>query len=292
MSKAWAVFSESVRGASHVRSGAPNQDAVRVDVPSSSRRAALLAVADGHGSARCFRSDQGSRLAVDVAIRLSRLFLDDLLGTPTASLKREIEHRLPSLLVREWRKEVDEHWRRTPLAVHEREALGLKPEDPAPADTPYVAYGSTLLISAVSNQYVFHLQLGDGEILEVSGKPPQAYAPLPPDPSLIANETTSLCQKDAARLFRFGFRPIQGVRPSLILVCTDGYSNAFACRDGFLQAGTDFLRLSREMKTRSLARCLKGWLTESSSSGSGDDVTLAMLIRRPRPTRRMRQEKP
>ncbi len=282
MSKAWVVLSESVRGASHVRSGAPNQDAVRVDVPPSSRRAALLAVADGHGSPRCFRSDQGSRMAVDVAIRMTRLFLDDLVGMPTAGQKKEIEHRLPSLLVREWRKEVEQHWRQTPLEIQERAALGLTPDAPAPVDAPFIAYGATLVMAAVSDQYVFFLQLGDGEILEVSGEPPQTCAPMPIDPSLIANETTSLCQKEAARLFRFSFRTLQGGRPSLLLVCTDGYSNAFASRDGFHQVGTDFLRLSREMKTKALARSLQGWLGESSSSGSGDDVSVAMLIRRHR----------
>ena len=281
MSKSWVVFSESVRGASHLRSGAPNQDAVRVDVPLSSRKAALLAVSDGHGSPRCFRSDQGSRMAVDVAIRMTRLFLDDLIGMPTAGQKKEIEHRLPSLLVREWRKEVEQHWRQTPIAIQERAALGLKLDDAVPEVPPFIAYGATLLMAAVSDMYVFFLQLGDGEILEVSGDdPPQAYSPLPIDPSLIANETTSLCQPDAAKLFRFCFRPIQGERPSLLLACTDGYSNAFASRAGFLQVGTDFLRLSQEMKSKVLSMSLQGWLNEASANGSGDDVSVAMLIRR------------
>lgn len=280
MSKSWVVLSESVRGASHVRSGAPNQDAVRVDVPLSRRKASLLAVSDGHGSPRCFRSDQGSRLAVDVAIRMTRLFLDELIGMPTAGQKKEIEQRMPSLLVREWRKHVEHHWHETPITIQERATLGLTPDDPTPEDPPFIAYGATLLMAAVSDLYVFYLQLGDGEILEVSGDPPQAYSPLPPDSSLIANETTSLCQPEAAKLFRFCFRPIQGERPSLLLACTDGYSNAFASRDGFLQVGTDFLRLSQEMKTKALGKSLQGWLNEASSSGSGDDVSVAMLIRR------------
>ena len=280
MVKPWIAFSESVRGASHIRSGAPNQDAVLVDVPRDAQMAALLAVSDGHGSPRCFRSDQGSRLAVEVAVRMTRLFLDDLIGMPSSGQKGLIEHRLPSLLVREWRKQVAYHWRQTPLTQRERLALGLKCDDPSPVDPPYIAYGATLLVAAVSDTFVFFLQLGDGEMLVVNGEPPQASAPLPPDPSLIANETTSLCQPNASQLFRLRYSPVQDDAPVLILACTDGYSNAFASRNGFLQVGTDLLRLSQEMNTKALARSLQGWLSEASVCGSGDDVSLAMLIRR------------
>ena len=58
----WEAFGRSVRGASHVRSGAPNQDAFHWE-GSSGRTGprVILAIADGHGSKKSFRSEQGAR---------------------------------------------------------------------------------------------------------------------------------------------------------------------------------------------------------------------------------------
>src|SRR5580658_4443291 len=64
----WRAFGASVRGASHYQSGVPNQDAFRVaDLGERGQRGLVAAVADGHGNLRHFRSDRGSRYAVDAA---------------------------------------------------------------------------------------------------------------------------------------------------------------------------------------------------------------------------------
>ncbi|MFM7713741.1 MAG: protein phosphatase 2C domain-containing protein, partial [Microcystis sp.] len=57
----WRCIGESVKGASHVRSGLPNQDAIRWFPESGIGLPLILAVSDGHGSAKSFRSDRGSR---------------------------------------------------------------------------------------------------------------------------------------------------------------------------------------------------------------------------------------
>src|SRR5437016_12445291 len=62
---------------SHIESGLKNQDAIQ-DVISDDAATAVLAVADGHGSELCFRSDTGSRLAVETAVELLRQFADTL----------------------------------------------------------------------------------------------------------------------------------------------------------------------------------------------------------------------
>ena len=48
----WRVIQESVRGASHVRSGLPNQDRARAFPETGEHVRALLAIADGHGRAK------------------------------------------------------------------------------------------------------------------------------------------------------------------------------------------------------------------------------------------------
>src|ERR1043165_5947227 len=69
----WRVTGATRRGSSHVCSGLPNQDAIGYWA-STDGKIAVLAVADGHGSGLCFRSDVGSRTAVTTAVELLREF--------------------------------------------------------------------------------------------------------------------------------------------------------------------------------------------------------------------------
>jgi len=57
-------IARSVRGISHSRKNAPNEDSVLLSDIGS--RATVAAVADGHGSEKCFRAHLGSRFAVKV----------------------------------------------------------------------------------------------------------------------------------------------------------------------------------------------------------------------------------
>ena len=68
---AWGVRGGSTRGASHLRTGLPNQDSLGTWCDKTGGRA-LAVVSDGHGSARHFRSDTGSRLAVEAAMSVLR----------------------------------------------------------------------------------------------------------------------------------------------------------------------------------------------------------------------------
>ena len=56
------IFGRSVKGASHVRSGMPCQDSLRIEEVSS--KLSIIAAADGHGSDKSPRSDRGSTIAV------------------------------------------------------------------------------------------------------------------------------------------------------------------------------------------------------------------------------------
>ena len=103
----WRVIGRSVRGAAHVRAGLPNQDAIRWLPESGTGLPLILAVADGHGSARCFRSDVGSRLAVHTATEVVQESLENLPEAPSFSaVKRWAEDHLPHEIVRRWRDAV------------------------------------------------------------------------------------------------------------------------------------------------------------------------------------------
>jgi hypothetical protein len=191
------------------------------------------------------------------------------------------ERHLPADLVRAWRKLVDASRAQSPWTPEEKERLVGKSGETAwdaVVENPYLAYGSTLLLVAATSRYIFYLQLGDGDILAVAPDGKNVSHPISTDPSLIANETTSLCMKDASRKFRFAFQAIKDVLPPrLILLSTDGYANSFASPEAFEQAATDFIKIISEKGIEHVKQRLPSWLGESSREGSGDDVTVGLL---------------
>src|SRR3954453_19016059 len=68
MSMEWRVVASTSKGISHQGMGTPNQDAVAAGPGAGSSLA--VAVSDGHGSPKCFRSDAGARLAVNLTVQL------------------------------------------------------------------------------------------------------------------------------------------------------------------------------------------------------------------------------
>lgn len=272
----WQAAGQSVRGAAHERSGMPNQDAIfwRPDAGSS----LVLSVADGHGSTRYPRSHIGATLAVETTTQLVHDFLSSEIDAENLSLvKRAAEEWLPRALVRAWREAVSEHFHANPLSEDELEALGRGdgnvPED---LDKLTRAYGTTVVTAAVTERFILYLQLGDGEILTVTDQGVVAK-PLVKDERLFGNETTSLCTPDAWSDFRVSFQPITHEQPALILLATDGYPNSFRDEAGFLKVGPDILQAIRAEGLGWVKENLAGWLSDSTRSGSGDDVTLGIL---------------
>ena len=254
----WQVVGQSVRGAVHERNGLPNQDAIYWLPASGEGSSIVLAVADGHGSARYSRSHIGASIAVESAAQLVHEFIDTQADN-LSLVKDATEDWLPRALVRKWVELVTNHLNTDPLS---EESL--------------VAYGATLLVAAVSEQFALYMQLGDGEIITVN-ESGEVTRPLTRDDRLIANETTSLCAPDAWRDFRVSFHPFIQSPPALILLSTDGYPNSFRHESGFFKVGSDILNMIREHGLAMVNDNLAGWLSDSTRAGSGDDVTLGIL---------------
>lgn len=278
----WRVAGRSVRGATHERTGMPNQDAIHWLPESSVGLPLILAVADGHGSHKSFRSETGARLAVETATEVIGDFLQGQNQTESLSVtKRAAEEWLPAALTRRWLEAVGSHAAAHPFHATDVTALREAPAASvraAPSNIP-VAYGTTLLAAAVTEGFILYLQLGDGEILTVS-RDGEVCRPLPKDERLFANETTSLCSAEAWRDFRVSFQVMSHAPPALILLSTDGYSNSFQDEAGFLKVGSDLFDMIRTDGGFDMVRDhLESWLTESTYAGSGDDVTLGIICR-------------
>jgi serine/threonine protein phosphatase PrpC len=136
-------------------------------------------------------------------------------------------------------------------------------------------YGATLLSVLLTESYAIYLQIGDGDILIVDQEG-EVNRPYENDDRLIANETTSLCSRDAWRDFRSAFQVFSGKPPALILISTDGYANSFQSESEFKKVGTDILGMIRAESIEKINNELEQWLNEASEQGSGDDISLAL----------------
>lgn len=272
----WKVAHACVRGSSHVRSGLPNQDAVQCVV--SSPGMAVVAVSDGHGGARHFRSQIGSSLAVSTAVSVLEAFLPRYATAEAVlSLSPADIEELERSLVETWSDSVMSDLAHQPLT--EEELGRFSPEDAelraSVEESPILAYGATLLVAAATDYLLFFLQLGDGEILSVSADG-ETERPLPPDDRLVGNQTTSLCQPEAWKEFRSAWVTAPNL-PALVLISTDGYANSFRSDEDFLKIGNDYLEILRGQGISALAEDLPEILQEATQQGSGDDITLAIL---------------
>ena len=269
----WQTLKASVRGASHCRSGLPNQDAVRV-TRCRDDRGLLVALADGHGSAKSFRSQRGARLAVIVAQQVCGQLFN--LENPS-QIKRWAEDRMPHELVRRWREHVDKLLQRQPFTPQELASLDAVSRRQVEAQ-PYLAYGSTLLAVVVAPTFILYLQLGDGDILTVSTQG-NVERPMPRDDRLIANETTSLCSDKAWNEVRVSFQTLAGSPPALILVSSDGYANSYRDDVSFKLVAQDVWVMLQDEGEAAVKPHLHEWLSEASQQGSGDDISVGLIWR-------------
>jgi len=250
-----------VQGASHVKNNLPCQDALKID---NTGEYCIIAVSDGHGSDRCKYSAEGAQFAVDVACDiLSNILKEKDTAYGTISANRDIW--LPKQIEKKWKSAVEK--------IHEgrEEAFDC------------LLYGATLLALAVTKDFIFALQLGDGDILSVDegdGGEPLVDWFIPPD-ERIGNETDSLCQDSCWQYMRSRLiHKEQGYMPAMFLMSTDGYSNSFNTGEGFKKAGADFYNMWVSYGLKYIHENLEGWLIESSTKGSGDDIAMALICNR------------
>jgi hypothetical protein len=278
----WTALSASTRGKWHETTGQKNQDAVLVKP--GPHGSIIMAVADGHGGAHSFRSDRGAALAVQCGVRL----LDRLvrrLGTdaPISEVRRQMKNGWSRQVVAEWRLCVRGDVRAHPFTPLDFAAFPEPmPATPREGEWPfsaYLAYGTTLLVAALTRDYLICAQLGDGDILTVTAQGAVAR-PLARHHDFYSEESASLCTQGAARLFEIAVLPARTRRPAMVMLSSDGYANCFGNDEGFFKVGSDMLAYANDRGHDFLGRHIESWLKESSRDGSGDDISLALGIRR------------
>lgn len=262
------VASFTHRGASHVRHNKPNQDAFG-QLTLTKENIRILSVSDGHGSNRSFRSDIGSKLAVKTALEVSKYFFSD---SPSISIIQNKIDILYRRIISNWKKKVENHLFRNPFS--EQESTILPDEKDAE-----IAYGATLLLVIIMPTYLVCIQIGDGNIV-ILDSDENISIPIQADPSLIANDTYSLCQEDSIKNIQCEIIPFTQ-KPKFILLSTDGLANSFSDDKDFMQAVKEICQVINEHGTNLFFSEILNWLNEYTTQGSGDDITISLYYHGP-----------
>ncbi len=277
----WHILGESVRGVAHNRKGLPNQDSIQYAIKKENELPLAIAVSDGHGNPKNFRSELGSQLAANIAGEILIRFLSEPCNEQNSKQTlNNIQELLIPEIVKTWKSAVLKHYERNPILETERKTFTgqneTSPELNNNLPDPILFYGTTLLAAGVSDSLIILLQLGDGDIITVDslGK---VFQPMPRDENLFADETTSLCLPNAEEHMRYVILEPKEDQVKLLLISTDGYSKSFIKDSDFLEAGPDFLEILENEGISTVQNNLKKWLNETSRLGSGDDVTLGIV---------------
>ena len=266
----WQVITGSAPGAAHRASGLPNQDAVASqDGPGG----VVVAIADGHGHIRHFRSAEGAGLAVEVACRVASQAAAGLAAGAAGEEEAErAGQELALAMVADWRSAVADQLGVLPYTVEEQFILDRS------ADTPVVPYGSTLLVAVIAARWLVCAQIGDGDMLAVRPDG-SSFAPVAGDDRLDGRRTTSLCQPDALASFRTGAHDLRQVPLAALLLATDGYGNAQADEPWQPSVGRDLAELAACRDRHWFGQEVPGWAERcASAEGSGDDATIALVL--------------
>jgi Protein phosphatase 2C len=280
----WLVLTASERGASHVASKSPNQDAVATE--RAGAHGVVAAVADGHGHSRHLRSARGSKCAVRIGCQVAQELADRLesanaplaqqdapgtAGPRAEEIAKQTEEFLVPAIVSRWREAVLADVKADPFTAAEQ-ALRH------PGDDSTIAYGSTLLLAMMLHGWLILAQIGDGDVVGVRPDG-SAVEPVPADPQLDGLVTTSLCGADPRADFRVAALDTAQNPLLAVLLATDGYGNAQMVEGWPSAFSEDLAWMLKDREVNWLASQLPSWAARcASSDGSADDTTVALLV--------------
>lgn len=276
----YTAFAETCIGANHVRRGIVCQDA---SIAVNDESYALAAVADGHGSPQYLRTDKGARLCVKSARECVDEFLKGL-DNAAERLSSEKERRL--IFSQFWRSIVS-RWHDYAEADYRENPFTEEELDRVPADKSYYrekyangdylrAYGTTLILIAVTEEFAFGMQIGDGKCVAV-GPDAEAWEPIPGDSRCYDCVTTSMSQDDAVLSGRFCYFAKEEIPPAIFIGSDgidDSYGNDELLHSFYRGLALTFAQSGLDEGVRQLSEFLPGM----TRKGSGDDVSAAGII--------------
>lgn len=237
----------------------------------------IAVVCDGHGGADYFRSDRGSRFAAEAF--MSCMENPDLITALSEAVTEKqqasrIEQLIKSVITR-WNSLIGHDMQQYPFREDELSGVSEKARQKYEAgERLQSAYGTTLIGVVLAEDFWMGLQIGDGKCVSVSEKGEFAQ-PVPWDEKCFLNVTTSMCDADAVKEFRYCF---SRSLPAAVFIGSDGIDDCFAGNEKLY----DFYRLVLQsfvkMDEETAVAQLREYLPSLSEKGSGDDMSVGILV--------------
>lgn len=277
------IIGKSVIGESHIRHNIERQDSlVIVDGIHKHGRSSsfykeltsdikIIAVADGHGSSSCPYSKTGSQTAANVFCDTMAEFAvkyKDNMKELFVTLNREGETtRIAKWIVTEWEKRI--------LSYHIMQKRDIPKDEQGGINKNAVwkLYGSTLLGILITKDFLFALQLGDGDITYVDSL---GASPVIEGDKILGVETHSISKASSWKqvLTRVVNRENLVEFPCMYVLSTDGWANSYSSEVEFRKTCVDYFNSIQEHGIDTVENNLEKWLSETSKMGCGDDITV------------------
>lgn len=268
----------SCTGASHIKNNTVCQDA---SASLNTKWYSMAVVCDGHGGEDYFRSDRGSKMAVDAFCSCV---------TDKAFVKRfdkiESESELPDLIsqliksiIFRWNMAVESDLKADPVTEDEMQGISDKARRRyALGENLQAIYGTTLIGFVCGKRWCFGVQIGDGKCV-VANKWEQMLQPIPWDDTCFLNVTTSLSDENAYEEFRYWYaQNLDRDFPIAVFLGTDGIDDSFAGEEKLHDFYKLILNNLAKSKTMQPLEELREYLPTLSLQGSNDDISFGMIF--------------
>lgn len=263
------AFHMSERGESYLHDGRVCQDS---SASFSDECGTVAVVSDGHGGCDYVRSQIGSAMACEAAVKNIRRLFENI--SPEAFLAEPdmMLIQLEAAIINDWNESVRSHYEANPFTEEELDCVSEK------AGASYRsghrierAYGATLIAAAVTRDYWFGIQIGDGKCaaFDEAGICTQ---PIPWDEKCFLNKTTSICGSDALRDFRHFYSE---KIPTAVFMGSDGIDDSFKNEEDMYDFYKTILYAFSISDYTQAVDELKAYLPRLSKEGSADDVSIA-----------------
>jgi serine/threonine protein phosphatase PrpC len=260
---------KSVQGASHISGNVPCQDAHRIECLADGTL--VVAVADGHGSSSCVYSDRGARLAVDAFVEV----IAELFEKTTDDRERLVHlfrqagsSDLSKVICKRWRRKIRNSYKQL-LGVAKRKG------DEIPQYTPEL-FGTTLLGLVVAFDFIFAVQIGDGDMVFVDDSSVERIT----EPvKFLGTETFSMSNENPWQYAVSYFQRMEFIEkaPCMFMISTDGFANSFLNDDEYFISCKDYYKTILQYGDKAVQDNLEDWLCQTSKEGCGDDITLVVV---------------
>ncbi|MDE5696707.1 MAG: protein phosphatase 2C domain-containing protein [Lachnospiraceae bacterium] len=265
------VFYSSAQGASHIRKNKECQD---YSGSYCDDTCAIAIVCDGHGGDDYVRSGIGSKIACEVAKKNIITFIKDTKAEVLNENADERLMRLEASIISGWGRSVRQHFDDHPFTDEELKDVSSKARKKYEEGEIEGAYGTTLIAVAMTEDYWFGLQIGDGKCVAVT-RESQFGKPIPRNDKCFLNATTSICDIDALANFRHRYSQ---KLPAAIFVGSDGTDDSFSNDEQLYGLYRTIVYSFGTTDFDEAKKDLEDYLPRLSAKGSGDDVSIAAIF--------------